>query len=107
MPLFRFHRGGLHESLRTTVVVKNGIELCKIITNSFDYKMRHKNKRSVRLKITPYPDDNNFDERIGWYTHMVSVHFLEDDTMEFIGFLSEPLECLIDYIEEDNNEQVA
>lgn len=94
MPLFRFHRGGLEESLKTTVIVRNDIELCKVIANSFDYKMLEKNTWKARMQVNPYPDKDNFDPRIGWFTHIVLVNIFEEDKMHPIGFLSEPLEFL-------------
>jgi hypothetical protein len=34
MPLFRFHRGGLHDSLQTTIIVKSMEELQRAIMSS-------------------------------------------------------------------------
>ena len=107
MPLFRFHRGGLHESLQTTVLVKNDIELMIVIASSLDYEMLKNNNWGARLKIIPYPDENNFDARIGWYTHMVLGNILKEDVMHPIGFLSEPLECILDCVEDNDNEPVV
>lgn len=92
MPLFRFHRGGLHESLQTTIVVKTFNDVVKAIVLSFDEDMLKRQKWGAEFKIIPYPDEiNNFDPRIGWYTHMVLANIYEKDRLSPIGFLSEPL----------------
>jgi len=89
MALFRFHRGGLAESLATTVIVNNRLELRELIEKSFD---KFFGKASLIIDIQPYPEPTyNFDARIGWYTQMVKGQFLGQE--EFVaGFLSEPLE---------------
>lgn len=93
MPLFRFHRGSLAESLKTTIVVKNFNDVVKAIVMSFDQEMLAKQDWGAEFKVIPYPEEgNNFDPRIGWYTHMVMANICEKDKMHPIGFLSEPLE---------------
>jgi hypothetical protein len=91
MPLFRFHRGGLSESLKTTVVVNNIDQLAIVIANSFDLAMLDKKNWNAEIKIEPYPSkDDNFDARIGWYTHLVTCNIYEADKMHPVGYLSEP-----------------
>lgn len=91
MALFRFHKGGLQESLDTTVIVKDVMTLMEIIRN------RHKDftgeeNHQFGVVIGPYPDcDNNFDKRIGWYTQMVTSDILERGVFTPEGFLSEPI----------------
>jgi len=92
MPLFRFHRGDLHESLQTTIIVKTFNDVVKAIVMSFDEDMLKKQEWGAKFEIIPYPDEeNNFDSRIGWYTHMVLCNIYEADKMQPIGFLSEAL----------------
>lgn len=91
MPLFRFHRGGLHESLQTTVIVKKFNDMVKEIIMSFDEEMIKKQNWGARFQVTPYPEEGkNFDKRIGWYTQIVLCNLYEEDKMHPIGFLSEP-----------------
>ncbi len=91
MPLFRFHKGGLQESLDTTVIVNNIEELRKAI------KDRHKGflqeeKDFFGIIIGDYPTKEHcFDRRIGWYTQMVTSDILERGVFVPEGFLSEPL----------------
>ena len=92
MALFRFHRGGLHESLQTTIVVKTFNDVVKAIVMSFDEEMLKKQTWGAAFKIIPYPEEGkNFDHRIGWYTQMVLCNFYEEGKMHPVGFLSEPL----------------
>lgn len=93
MPLFRFHRGGLHESLQTTIVVKTFNDVMKAIVMSFDEDMLAMQKWGAEFKVIPYPaEGSNFDTRIGWYTQMVLSNIYEKEKMHPIGFLSEPIE---------------
>lgn len=89
MALFRFHRGGLAESLATTVVVKSIPHLISILAESV-----HKSSTwGARVTIEPYPmESKNFDPRCGWYTHIVLANILEPDKMHPVGFLSEALD---------------
>lgn len=89
MPLFRFHRGGLEESLKTTVVVTSDIDLLSVISNTLMIDPLI-NDWAPALKIEPYPSANNFDERIGWYTHIVLANTLEQYKFHPVGFMSEP-----------------
>jgi len=89
MPLFRFHRGGLAESLATTVIVKSFQQLAAIIAADAVPTATW----GASIEIFPYPSEgDNFDPRIGWYTHMVTANLFEKDKMHPIGFLSEPFE---------------
>ena len=91
MPLFRFHRGGLHESLQTTVVVKTFNDMVKEILMSFDEEMLKRQTWGAHFEVKPYPDDGyNFDPRIGWYTQIVSCNLYEENKLHPVGFLSEP-----------------
>lgn len=90
MPLFRFHRGGLKESLGTTVIVKTFNDLVKLIVNE-QFVIDANPKWGASIKIEPYPNEREcFDSRIGWYTQMVTANVYEEDKMHPIGFLSEP-----------------
>jgi hypothetical protein len=92
MPLFRFHRGGLEESLATTIIVKKFNDVVKAIVTSELVKATGQDW-GAEFKIIPYPnEEDNFDPRIGWYTQMVMANIYEKDKMHPVGFLSEPLE---------------
>ena len=92
MALFRFHRGGLHESLQTTIIVKTFNDVVKAIVMSFDDEMLKAQQWGAKFEIIPYPElGNTFDQRIGWYTQMVLCNLYEEDKMHPVGFLSEPL----------------
>lgn len=88
MALFRFHRGGLSESLKTTKIVKSKKELSELIMKNDIFKLEVTEKD---LCIESYSKKDNFDERIGWYTQMVTVKDPHDGKFYPIGFLSEPL----------------
>lgn len=92
MPLFRFHRGGLKESLATTIIVKTFTDLVKAIVMQDGFVNDANKNWPGRIKIEPYPAENNFDDRIGWYTHLVSANVYEKDVMCPIGYLSEPFD---------------
>lgn len=101
MPLFRFHKGSLHDSLATTIVIRNSNHLFEVISklaqDKFDWL--------AEIEIQAYPSEgDNFDPRIGWYTHMVKANIYEKDVMHPVGFLSEPLDCIIDCVEDNSNE---
>lgn len=100
MPLFRFHRGSLQDSLNTTIKVKNMEELrqaCQPFVNEMFWM---KDSNNFSLNIEPYPSIHLcFDSRIGWYTHLVTLTVHNPDNPHVknincapIGFLSENLE---------------
>lgn len=76
MPIFRFHRGGLAESLETCVVVENVEHLAMVISHLTDFKPKPSD-----IVIIKY--GHGWDVRIGWYTHTVMINDAP------IGFLSE------------------
>lgn len=99
MPLFRFHRGGLDESLKTTVIVKNMEELKEVIKDSWfdflDIPTVKSNFEDFDVKVfIPYDLtlEQSFDKRCGWYQHYVSCDILEKGNFHMTGFLSEPME---------------
>jgi hypothetical protein len=92
MPLFRFHRGSLEESLKTTVIINSLSELEDKITEAMRNCIFIKEDTLVELEIHPYPSiENNFDDRIGWYTHIVIAKY-KNITAHPVGFLSEDIE---------------
>lgn len=92
MPLFRLHRGGLAESLATTVIIKNLDDLRSAVKKSWEH-WPCGNITEFEVKVSPYYNEANcFDERIGWYTQIVLVDILEKGVLVPVGFLSEPLE---------------
>lgn len=89
MPLFRFHRGGLHDSLATTVIVRDINHLKSIIAASLDDFISK--KLDFKIKVEAYPSKEScFDKRIGWFTQIVTSNILEKDKFHVEGFLSEP-----------------
>lgn len=91
MPLFRFHRRELIESLQTTIIVKTFNEMMKAIIDSFDEEMIKKQNWEIKFEIERCPSiGSNFDPRIGWYTHIVLANILSEHKMHPVGFLSEP-----------------
>lgn len=92
MALFRFHKGALAESLATTVVVKNKSELtAEILKWHFQsVNIQCGVTYSFSVHIEEYPSNNNFDSRIGWYTHIVTFAFNDNPPFP-VGFLSEAL----------------
>ena len=91
MPLFRFHRGGLDESLQTTIVVKTFNDMVRAIVTS--NLCDGANDWGLKFKVEAYPNEKEcFDPRIGWYTHIVTANLFEEDKMHPIGFLSESLD---------------
>ena len=98
MPLFRFHRGSLEDSLSTTVIVKSIDELKNVIICSFngftDIEYFYRNN-DMEIKIKPYQfeNNNNFDKRTGWYMQIVTIKSFYDDEGHVVsGFLSEPFQ---------------
>jgi hypothetical protein len=59
MALFRFHRGGLQDSLDTTVIVKNIIDLELAILRDFENWTT--TNKELEIQIEPYPSNYNFD----------------------------------------------
>jgi hypothetical protein len=91
MALFRYHRGGLQESLDTTVVVSTLNDLEVII--ALWHAPWATEPFQVNLNIKPYPSEMDcFDKRIGWYTHVVTSDLHETGKFVVIGFLSEALD---------------
>lgn len=84
MAIFRFHRGGLLESLATSAIVKNKIELIDTVQKGF-----FDHPKIFDLKIEKY--GKGFDYRIGWYTYIVTIKESENDIFHVCGFLSEDL----------------
>lgn len=97
MPLFRFHKGGLDESLQTTIIVRTFNDMVRAIIASFDEDMIAQQKWGAKFEVKSYPSEGvNFDHRTGWYTQMVLANLYEEGKMHPIGFLSEPF-ALSDY----------
>jgi len=61
---FRFHRGGLQESMDTRVNVRNIDDLVNVINKEFTY-----GPKITKDEITIEPYGN--DKRIAWHTHIV------------------------------------
>jgi len=94
MPLFREQRGGLAESLETSIIIKDKKELLKHIESLWSvWKVPHKPRQIIyhepTIKIEPY---GGFDRRCGWYTQLVTADMLVQDQFFPVGFLSEPLD---------------
>jgi hypothetical protein len=92
MALFRFHRGGLADSLKTTIIVKNREELRNAVKQAVTEMYFIESPDDFKLEIFPYPlEDKNFDPRIGWFTQMVTLQ-VKNINAAPVGFLSEPLD---------------
>lgn len=88
MPLFRFHRGSLEDSLKTTIIVKTFNDMVKAIVNSEIVRNDGSQNWGAEFKVR----QQGFDPRIGWYTQIVLTNIYEKDKMQPVGFLSEPFE---------------
>jgi hypothetical protein len=73
--LFRFHKGGLEESMQTLKVIDSFEHLLLMITSYWGMPF-------TNLTIKPYI----YDERIKWDTQIVMIH--EDDKHYPVGFLN-------------------
>lgn len=60
--LFRFHRGGLDESMETVTEVESFEHLMELIETEMDLEISH-------CHIMPYVKD----DRIDWNTHLVRI----------------------------------
>lgn len=83
--LFRFHRGGLDDSLKTVVEVDSLESLISIISKDWEEWILEPLELDI-IKIDPYV----YDHRINWDTHIVTVRFknLEKDSFMPVGFLN-------------------
>jgi hypothetical protein len=75
---YRHHRGGLDESLETTVEVNTLEELIAHINK--DWEVWGKVVAEIKF------DHVGMDERIGWDTYYVLQRFQEEDTWTVAGF---------------------
>lgn len=112
MPLFRFHRGSLEESLQTTIIVHSKMDLIKIFSMDNCYgkiipiedaqqcdtpifNCGEKPKQAIEgfsdIEIEPYPSlEECFDPRCGWFTH--AVYGILRGKRQIVGILSEDFE---------------
>lgn len=74
---FRFHRGGLAESLQTVVEVSTLDALADLLSDEIEHPVAVE-----AIKIEPYAQDR----RIGWDTHIVTISGLG-----VMGFTDGPL----------------
>lgn len=76
--LFRFHKGGLKESMETTIVIPSKASLDKYITKTMGIYI-------TDIETEPYC----YDDRIGWDTYLVTGAFNGNDRLRFtIGYLN-------------------
>jgi hypothetical protein len=73
--LFRFHRGGLEESMQTVIEIKSFEQLLITIIDGWDIN-------PTKVEIKPYI----YDERIHWDTHFVIIHVGESNYP--VGYLN-------------------
>lgn len=96
MPIFRYHRGGLEDSLKTVVLVKSLKDIEKIAMDFWsDFNLTDK---KINIKVQPYLPE--IDYRIGWFTQIVMCDFPDPGVFYPIGFLSEPFQ-------EDENDPIT
>ena len=89
MALFRQHRGSLEESLKTTVIVRNNVEITYAIIDWFKTQVELDFRKVWSSILIEQYGKDNFDKRIGWYTHIVKFEI--EGKIVVAGFLSEPL----------------
>lgn len=98
MPLFRFHRGSLEDSLKTTFRVEDKKDLFDKL-NNFNTLLGRPRQDEDLISAMPCiarPEDilvkeYIFDNRIGWDTQIVLIkHQCVTRDPYIIGFLSEP-----------------
>lgn len=77
--LFRWHRGGLDESMKTAVPCHSMIGLLQIL--NLAHRMTFINVTAARVKVQDYI----YDERVGWHTYTVTVDG------QAVGFTNGPL----------------
>ena len=65
MTLYRDHRGGLAEAMKTVREVKSLTEIKEHINQSWGMEVEE-------IRVEPY----GFDDRIGWDTHIVICKFV-------------------------------
>jgi len=71
MTLFRFHKGGLEESMNTVVEVDDLTHLKELISKKWKIEC-------VRLEIQHY----GYDERIEWDTYIVKATFAKGPSLK-------------------------
>lgn len=84
MPLFRFNRKTLDESLKTAIIVTNIDDIIKAALEEFD-NIPHTN---YGLKVSINYNRLNLIVN-GWLNHKVCMNLYMDKIMTPIGFLSE------------------
>lgn len=80
--LFRFHKGGLDESMETVQVIKSFEQLIIIVTEWWDSPLS-------KISIKPYA----YDDRIQWDTQLVMIHVGESSYP--VGYLNKKPEWSI------------
>lgn len=95
MPTFRFHKGSIEDSLKTSIVVKSKKELAESISN-FNHASGLYNEINPSVSIGHYVDEKDlkiipyvFDSRIGWNTHLVIEKGRCTQEAFIVGFLSD------------------
>jgi hypothetical protein len=73
--LFRFHRGGLDESMKTIKIISSSMDLKNLIFEACDIQ-------PTNITILPYL----YDPRIQWDTHVVLIHM--GDKSYQVGYLN-------------------
>lgn len=99
MTKFRWHRGGLAESMETVMEVESFEELRQVIdkSNREVWCNPVPVKLTTEINVEPY----GFDERIGWDTHIVSQRIVEaGERFCACGFTDGPLAILVEGPEE-------
>jgi len=92
MALFRFHKGTLEESLKTTIIVKDIYDLLEKLACWWEKEVCISADRLSMYQWQLLIDKKEkFDDRCGWYSHLVIFQVRNSDNIP-VGFLSEPLE---------------
>jgi hypothetical protein len=86
MPLFRFQRGSLSDSMKTVIEVKDKKELLEVINKNLQPFGIFKEEN---IKIEPYC----YDKRIDWDTQIVSTYCRSSPQLNCVhGFLNKPFD---------------
>jgi hypothetical protein len=81
MPIFRQHRGGLKESLDTSIIVHSKADILDCLNKGPLFIYESIPEEDITI------EDYGYDNRIGWFTQIVVLK------NGVLGFLSEPLVC--------------
>jgi len=87
MTKFRWHRGGLDESMATVIDVES-FEHLRLLIQERDQRTFPDMPVTIEMKVEPY----GFDDRINWNTYIVTKRIVEaNESFMACGFTNGPL----------------